>query len=228
MRQVAVIGLGKLGTAVVGELIVQGAEVIAIDRRKEAVEGLRDTATYAATLNATDENALRGVGVQNVDVAVVCIGDDVEANLLATLLLKRLGVRSVWSRAISPLQQEILRRLDVDSIINLEEDMGRTVARSLVSTSVAKHIPLGEGYVIAELPAPATFLGKTLRSLAVRETFGVNIVAIKKPIPQITDTGERTFGEAIENVPGPDVHLEEGDILIVVGRDEDIAGIAKV
>jgi len=228
MRQVAVIGLGKFGTAVARELIVQGAEVIAIDRRKEPVEALKDTVTYAATLNATDENALRGVGVQNVDVAVGCIGDDVEANLLTTLLLKKLGVKTVWSRAISPLQKEILRRLEVDSIMNLEEDMGHTVARSLVSSSVAKHIPLGKGYGIAELPVPTPFIGQTIHAVMARNTHNVNLVAIKKPVPEITDAGERTFGEAVENIPGPDATFEEGDILVVVGRDSDIAKIAKV
>lgn len=227
MRQVAVIGLGKFGTALARELIVQGAEVIAIDRRKEPADSLKDEVTYAATLNATDESALRGVGVQNVDVAAVCIGDDVEANLLTTLLLKKMGVKEVWSRAISPLQQEILRRLDVDSIMNLEEDMGRAVARGVVSAGVARHIPIEEGYGIADVPVPAAFVGRTLRQLAVRNAYRVNVVAVKMPVPQITDTGERTFGEAIENVPAPDARLEEGDTLVLVGRNEDIVRISE-
>ena len=227
MRQIAVVGLGKFGTAIVKELTVQGAEVIALDRRKDAVEAVRNSVSYAASLNATDENALRGVGIQNVDVAVVCIGDDVEANLLATLLLRKMGVKRVWSRAISPLQQEILRRLEVESIMNLEEEMGRTVARSLVSTSIAKHIPLGKGYGVAEIPVPEEFIGQTIRRLAVRSKFNLNIVAIRKPVPEITEAGERMFGETIENIPEPDVRFEQGDILVVVGHDKDMANFTK-
>jgi len=227
MRQIAVIGLGNFGNAIVRELVAQGAEVMALDRRKDTVEVLKDTATYAAMLDATDEDALRGVGVQNVDAAVVCIGDDVEANLLVTLLLKKMGVKRIWSRAISPLQQEILTRLEVDSIINIEEEMGRTVARSLVSTHLAKHIPLGQGYGIADVPVPEALVGGTLRSLDLRKAYNVNIVAIKKPIPEVTETGERTFAESIENIPGPDVRLEEGDVLVVVGHDKDITKLAR-
>lgn len=228
MSQVVVMGLGKFGTAIVRELVEQGAEVIALDRRKELVEAVKDSVAYAAILNATDEKALRSVGVQNVGTAVVCIGDDVEANLLSTLLLKKLGVKKVWSRAIDPLQQEILRRLDVDSIINIEEDMGRSVARSLVSTTmIAKHIPLGKGYGIAEMPVPEEFVGRTLRRLALRKEHNVNVVAIKRPVPEISDTGERTFGEMIENIPAPDARLEVGDVLVIAGHDKDIAKISK-
>lgn len=227
MRQIAVIGLGRFGNALARELTAQGAEVIAVDRREELVEEIKDNVAYAATLSATDESALRGIGIQDVDAAAVCIGDDVEANLLATLLLKKMGVKTVWSRAIDPLQQDILERLGVDSIMNLEEEMGRSVARSLVSTGICKHIPLGQGYGMAEVAVPEPFVGKTLRALSLRTEYNVNVVAIKKPVPQITDTGERTFGEVVENIPVPDQKLEEGDILVVVGTDADIASLGK-
>jgi trk system potassium uptake protein TrkA len=227
MRQIAVIGLGKFGNAVARELMIQGAEVIAIDRRKEAVEAIQDVVTYAATLNATDVNALRGVNVHNVDAAVVCIGEEVEANLLATLLLKKIGVKQVWARAISPLQQEILGALDVDAVLSLENDMGRTVARRLVSTSISSHIPLGKGYSIADVDLPASFVGKTIRKIAVRKDFQVNIIAIRRRVPEITETGERSFGEEIENIVSADTVFNEGDVLIVVGHDRDLIKLSK-
>jgi trk system potassium uptake protein TrkA len=228
MRQIAVIGLGKFGSTVAREASAQGAEVIALDRRRDVIEAIKEGVTHAAALDSTDENALRGVGVQNVDIAAVCIGDDVEANLLTTILLRKMGVKKIWSRAISPLQQEILRALNVDMIMNLEEDMGRAIARSLVSPGVARHIPLGPGYSIAEVQVPASLVGKTIGDLDARRSYGVNIVAIKKRVPEITDTGERTFGETVENIPTAETVLAEGDTLVVTGRDADAQRFSQI
>ena len=227
MRQIAVIGLGNFGTAVATELANQGAQVIAIDKDKTHTEALKDLVTCAATLNATDEAALRSLAVQEVDAAVVCIGLDIEANLLATLLLKKIGVKKIWARAISPLQQEILKALEVDSIINMEQEMGGLVARSLVMENVLKHVHVSPGYSLAEIQVPASLVGNTLRKAQLRKEFEINVVAIKKKKPQITPDGERTFEEYTENVPSPDAELAEADVLVVVGRDADIARLTK-
>lgn len=227
MRQIAVIGLGNFGSNVARELVEQGAQIIAIDKNKDRVESLKELVTYAVALNATDESALRSVSVHDVDAAVVCIGVDIEANLLTTLLLKKIGVKKVWARAISPLQQEILKALEVDSIINLEQEMGRLVARSLVIENVVKHIHLSPGYSVAEIKVPPKLVGKTLRETRLRKEHNLNVVAVKKKRPQITREGERTFEEYTENVPSPDSAFEENDILVIVGSDSDIADFSK-
>jgi trk/ktr system potassium uptake protein len=227
MRYVAVIGLGKFGSTVAKELTEKGAKVIAIDKDLDRVEALKDQVSYAAALDSINLAALKSVGIGDVDIAVVCIGEDVEANLLTTLLLKKMGVKRIWARAISPLQHEILKTLEVDEIISLEEEMGKIIASSLVSTSITKHIPLTPGYSIAEIAVPATFVGKTMREINPREKFNLNVVAIKKKIPHITDYGERTFEEAIETVPSPDAPLEAEDTLLVVGTDDNLKKFAE-
>ncbi len=227
MRQVAVIGLGKFGSTVARELTERGAQVIALDENKERVESIKESVTYAAVVNSTDESALRAVGIQNVDIAVVCVGEDVEANLLTTLLLKKMGVNKIWARAISPLQQEILKTLEVDNIINLEEEMGVLVANSLISRSISKCIPITPGHSIAELKVPKSFISKNIRELRLRESFKLNIVAIKKKKPQINSLGERIFEDYMEHVPAPDDPLVETDILMVIGKDEDIEKFSR-
>jgi len=227
MRQIAVIGLGNFGINVARELVELGAQVIAVDKGRDRVEAIKDLVTYAVALDATDENALKAVSIQDVDAAVVCIGVDVEANLLITLLLRRMGVKKIWARAISPLQQEILKALDVDSIINLEQEMGRLVARSLVIENAVKHIHLSTGYSVAEIRVPRPFVGKTLSQIQLRKSFGINVVAIRKKRPQITEEGERTFEERTVTVPSPDDKLEDTDVLVVVGNDKDIAEFSK-
>jgi trk system potassium uptake protein len=222
MRNIAVIGLGGFGSTVACELTRQGAQVIAIDRDRERVEALKDLVTYAVGLDASDGKALQAVGLDQVDVAVVCIGEDVEGNLLTTLLLKKMGVKRIWSRAISDLQQEILRILEVDQIINLEEQMGRTVARSLASATISKYVELGPGHSIAEIPIPASFVGKTLLEIDPRGTYGVNVVAVKVLTPAITDTGERQLVERLDTAPSPKQRLPEECVLLVAGPDREI------
>jgi trk system potassium uptake protein TrkA len=222
MRQIAVIGLGKFGSTVAKELTDRGAHVIAVDENKERVESVKETVTFAVAVNSTDENALRAVGIQNMDVAVVCIGEDVEANLLTTLLLKKMGVKKIWARAISPLQLEILKTMEVDNIINLEEEMGSLVANSLISRSISKCIPLSPGHSIAEITVPKKLVGKNIRDLKVRETFRINVVAIKKKKPGVNDLGERIFEEYMVHVPMPDEPFEETDVLMIIGSDMDI------
>ena len=227
MRQIAVIGLGKFGSAVARELVEQGVEVIAIDQQKELVDAIKDSVTYAAVLDATDDAALRAINIQDVDVAVVCIGENVEANLLATLLLKKLGVKRTWSRAINPLQREILKALEVDSIINLEEEMGLLVARSVMTENITRHVHLSPGCSVAEVKVPAAFVGRTLRQIDPRKTYGINIVSIRKRVPDVTELGDRTFKEQTENVPPPDMELDENDILVIVGPNEKIEAFSK-
>lgn len=227
MRTIAVIGLGGFGSSVARELTEKGVQVLAIDRDRVQVDAIKDSVTHAAALNSTDEEALRAVDIQSVDVAVVCIGKDIEANLLTTILLKKMGVHRIWTRALSPLQQEILKMLEVDNVINLEKEMGSIVATSLVSTNITRHIPLAKGHSIVEMQVPAEFVGKTLRAIDLRNKFNINIVALKKMIPGINDQGERTTEESIEDVPKPDDVLEETDRLLIVGSDKNVEKFAN-
>jgi trk system potassium uptake protein TrkA len=222
MRHVAVIGLGNFGSTVAKSLTEKGAYVIAIDRNNKRVEEIKNSVSLAVTIDTTDNNALRSVNIQEVDVAIVCIGQSVEENILTTFLLKKMGVRKIWARAIDTLQQDILKMMEIDQIINLEKEMGEIVASSLTSVNLMKQIPLTSGHNIAEVKVPEFFIGKTLRHIKPREKYSVNIVAIKKKIPQINESGERTFKETVEDIPLPDRKFDEGDILLVVGSEENI------
>lgn len=227
MRTIAVIGLGGFGSSVARELTEKGVQVLAIDRDRAQVEAVKDSVAHAAVLSSTNEEALRAVGIQNVDVAVVCIGEDIEANLLTTMLLKKMGVHRIWTRALSPLQQEMLKVLEVDNIVNLEQEMGRIVASSLASANITRHIPLAKGHSIVEVQIPPEFIGKTLRELDPRNSFGINIVAVKKTVPAINEQGERVLEESIEDVPKPDDRLEETDRLLIVGSNKNVERFAN-
>lgn len=227
MRNIAVIGLGKFGSTVARELTERGARVLAIDELKDRVEEIKESVAYAVTLNSTDRTALESVAIRDVDVAVVCIGEDVEANLLTTLLLKKIGVKKIWARAITELQLEILKTIEVDGIINLEEEMGKTIAQTLASANLGRYIPLAEGHSLAEVKIPDSFVGKTLRQLNPREKYKINVVALKRFVPAIDDLGERTLQEKIDNVPSSDEKLEEDTVLLIAGADRDIEKFSR-
>ncbi|MBU0630612.1 MAG: TrkA family potassium uptake protein [Candidatus Margulisbacteria bacterium] len=227
MRQIAVIGLGNFGSTVARELTDRGVQVLAIDSEKERIDLIKECVSTAVAADTTDEKALKAIGVQNVDIAVVCIGENVEANLLTTILLKKIGVKKIWARAISPLQHEIIKSLAVDNIINLEEEMGKITANSLIAPNISRFISLMPGHSFMEIKVPAPIVGKSIQELHPRRKFKINIVAIKKSRPQINSLGERTFEEYIEEVPSSEEPLAESDVLLLVGKDEDLQKFAK-
>jgi trk system potassium uptake protein TrkA len=117
--------------------------------------------------------------------------------------------------------------MDIDEIVSIEEQMGKTIARGLISSNVTKFIPISEGHSIAEVKIPDKYIGKTLVQLNPRKNYNVNIVGIKRFIPDITEEGDRTFREEYNDVPSPIEKLQEGDVLLVAGSDGNIEKFAK-
>ncbi len=222
MRQVAVIGLGSFGSTVARTLTDQGVEVLAVDSDREKVEDIKDYVAVAVALDSTDEKALRSVGIEQVNVAIVCIGENVEANLLTTTLLKKMGIKNIYGRSVNHLQEEILKSLDITKIINLEKEMGESVGKSLTSPNIQVCMKLSSGHTMAEIKVPKEFCGRTLKTLNLRKRYDVNVVAIKKQIPAIDARGQRIFKEVINDLPQAEDILKETDFLIVVGKEESI------
>ena len=222
MRQIAVIGLGTFGSTVAKTLTNQGVEVLAIDMEQDKVEDIKDYVAVAVSLDAMNEKALRSIGIEQVDAAIVCIGENVEANLLITTLLKKMGITNIYARSMTPLQEEILKSLEITKIIKLEEEMGETVGKSLASPNIQMCMKLSSGHTMAEIKVPGEFVGRSLKDLALRKRYDVNVVAIKKQQPAIDGRGERIFRESVNDLPQGDDVLEDNDYLIVVGREESI------
>ena len=227
MRQVAVFGLGSFGSTVAKTLTDQGVEVLAIDVDREKVEDIKDYVAVSVALDATDEKALRSIGIEQVDGAIVCIGENVEANLLTTTLLKKMGIKNIYGRSVNPLQEEILRSLDITKIVNLEKEMGETIGKSLTSPNIQVCMKLASGHTMAEIKVPKEFSGRSLKDLGLRKRFDVNIVAIKKQVPAIDDKGQRIFKEEINDLPQAEDILSESNYLIVVGKEESINALSK-
>ncbi len=155
MKKFAVIGMGRFGMRLARLLTEGGAEVIAVDRRKELIEEVRDDVTRPVCLDATDEEALRSQGIDEVDVAIVGIGGNFEAAVLTTVLLKQLGVSRVISRAASSIRARILSRVGADEIVNPEQESADRWRNRLVATNIVERIELAEDFSLVQMAAPA-------------------------------------------------------------------------
>ena len=223
MKQYAVIGLGRFGSSVAQTLASKGQQVIAIDRNEELIHDIMDNVTKAVCLDATDEKAVKSVGIQNVDVAIVGIGSDVEASILITLLLKDLGIDEIVCKATSLEHQKVLKKIGATKVVLPEKDTGVSLAETIISVSdkVLDRIGLSGDSSIIELVAPQELIGKSLRELDIRAKYGVNVIAFKKK-EKVMRGEEEVEEEKINVTPQADYIVTSGDILVVFGENERI------
>ncbi len=216
MKQIAVIGLGRFGRRLASTLSANGAEVLAIDEDPAVVQEVSGEVASAVCLDSTDEEALRAVKVDQVDIAVVAIGEDIEASILTVSLLAELNVPQIIARAVTPHQARILEKVGATRVVYPEDEVAVTLARTLVSEHVLDYFTLSPHLHAVRMEAPEKFWGKTLAELHLRARYGVSIVAIHRP----TAPEE---AQAIEiNMPGGDQEIRKGDILVVLGAPQDI------
>ncbi|MFW5991721.1 MAG: potassium channel family protein [Halanaerobiaceae bacterium] len=209
MKQFVVVGLGRFGSSVARTLTENEHNVLAIDTDEERVQNIANEVTHAVEADATDENALRTLGVRNFDVAIVSIGDNIHANILATLILKELGVPYVVVKAQDSLHGKVLSKVGADRVVYPERDMGVRIAHNLISSNVLDYIEFAPDYSIVEIIAAKDMIGKSLAQVKFRSKFGVNVMAIKR-------------GKELNITPGANDKVLEGDVLIVMGKNEDL------
>lgn len=214
-RQFAIIGLGRFGTNMAKALYKMGYEVLAVDKSMQKVQEFSDEVTHVVQADATDEHALRALGILNFDVVVVAIGEDVQSNIMTTLQLKEIGAKYIVATARNSLQAKLLEKIGADRVVSPERDMARRVAYNLASTSVMDYIELSPKFSIVEITIPKAFRNKTLAESNIRAKYGINIVAIKRQDNLIIS-------------PLPSEELKEHDIAIVVGSNEGINNLEEL
>ena len=206
-HQFLVVGLGRLGIAMVGTLDSLGHEVLAVDAKEGLIQALADNMpnVHFVAADATDEDILLGLNVQDFDAAAVVIGENhVEAGILTTANLKEIGLPMIVARATSKLHARVLERVGADRIIQPEREMGEQVARVLASPGMLDYVDLGENEALIEARVPSQWVDKSLAELALSRSLGLTVVALK---PR---EGEGTL-------PRGDTVLREGDVIVVGG-----------
>ena len=209
MRQFAVIGLGNFGMGVALKLADMGMPVIAIDRDPRKIDSITNKVSFAVVADATDKKALHSAGVSAVDAAVVSLGKQIEPSVMATIILRELGVPEIIVKGISPEHGKILKMVGASHVVFPDADMAERVAQRIVSPNIVEHIPLLPGYSIIELKAPNIFWGKTLLDLNLRRNYGVEVLVIRR-------------GEQVKVIPSAMDKIEQGDTLVILGKNEDL------
>ncbi|MDD6794505.1 MAG: TrkA family potassium uptake protein [Clostridiaceae bacterium] len=213
-KQYVVIGLGRFGSSVATTLYSLGNDVLVIDKDENLIQDISDNVTHAIQMDATDENALKTIGIRNFDVGIVAIGHDIQSSIMVTLLLKEFGINYVAVKGNNEQHAKVLRKIGADRVILPEKDMGTRVAHSLVSTSMLDYIELSDEYSILEMKVPSEWHNKSLSELKLRRKYGINVIAIKN-------------GKDINISPSAEGLLGEGDAIVAIGSAEDLAVLER-
>jgi len=211
MRRVIVVGLGIFGFNVVKELYANGIEVIAIDKKKEAVQAVRDFANKAIMADGTDKDVMDSIGIREDDMVIVSFGEDLAASTVITLHLKQMKVKDIIVKAPNEEHKLILEKIGATEVIIPEKEMADKIVKSIVSPNVLDYIPLSKDYMVCEIAAPKSFIGKTLGGLKVRTNYNIGVIAIRDILT-----------DHVEMVPSADFVFKDSDILVVIGKEEDI------
>lgn len=214
MNSFCIIGLGKFGLSLALSLAAENKQVMVIDTDDDKVSEIADFVTNAIIGDPTNEAVLRASGVKDYDCAVVCFTENINENILLTIMLKEIGVKKVIVRAVNDGHQKVLERIGADMIVFPEKDMGEKLAFKLTKENVTEYIEF-TGYTLVEMNVPASWVGKDLVGVNVRRRFGVNIIAI-------TDKDGN-----VDVSPMPTRIFAEGERVSIIGSDENIEKIMK-
>ena len=213
-KSFAVIGLGSFGGSIVRELVAQGMDVLAIDIKEERVNEYASIATHAVIGDTTDEKVLKSLGIGNFDHVIVAIGNDIQASILTTIILKELGVKNVVAKSLSEYHEKVLLKIGADRVVHPERDMGKRLALKWVYDNVLDYLELSYRHSIVEIVARKPLAGNSIVDLNIRARYGITIVAIKRENDLIVS-------------PKAEEMILENDVLIVIGADDDIARFEK-
>jgi len=207
-KSFAVIGMGRFGQSVVEELIKREVDVLVIDKDPERIAKMSKIATHAVTLDTTDIQALKEVGISSIDHVIVAIGKDLQSSILTTLILKDIGVHRVTVKVQDANHAKVVSKLGADEIIQPEQQSGKRLASKIVSDNVLEFIDLNESHSFIVVNVTAKIIDSTIINLDVRNRFKINVVAIRRN------------GDII--IPSPDDVLEGHDQLLLVGNNDDL------
>ena len=211
-KQFVVLGLGSFGASVAVTLQQLGCDVVAVDQDMERIEDVADRVTYAMQADIGDPELFDVLGKESFDGIVIASSENLEGSIMATLAAKEAGIPYVLCKAHNKMYAEVLRKVGADAVVFPEKEMGKRIAKNLVSANLADWIALSPDYSVVEAAIPEKWIGRTLKELDVRKTYEVNVVGIKE-------------GERVEITPDPDMPLKPKMILMLVGSNEALQRI---
>lgn len=222
-----IIGLGNFGSAIAEKLTNLGHEVIGVDNRMKKVEAIKDKISYSVCLDSTDPQAVESLPLKNTDVVIVCIGEDVGDNIMTTALMKKMNVPRLVSRSISSLHETVLEAMGIDEILRPEVESAERWVKKLTTNHLIDSFELTKGYSIIEAIVPKKFIGKTLEEIALIKNFNVLVLTTIKQTQEKNLIGVLTKVRKVQGVITATTFLDEGDIMVLYGNDNDIQKVLQ-
>lgn len=211
---VAVIGLGRFGSALALELMTSGVEVLGIDDREEVVQSHNALLTHVVRADSTREEVLRQLAVHEFDRVVLAIGGDLQASILTASLLLKMDIPTIWAKAVSDQHGEILHQLGIHHIVYPEKNMGQRVAH-LVRGAMEDYLEIGENFALVKTTAPAVILGVPMADTGVRAKYGITVTAFHRP-------GSGWSYTSLDTV------LELGDVVLIAGTPDRVEAFSQL
>ncbi len=227
-KQYFIVGLGTFGMALAKALTERKAQILAIDISPEKVEEASSYGINAVVADSTEEKILRKLGVSDFDVGVVAIGENLEASILTTLLLKDLGIKHIIVKSMSAHHSRIAGKVGADRVVYPETDMATRLADALLKPSIIEEIELSKEYNLVEIVLPDEFYDKTLQESRLKENYNLTVIAIKRKETIISDDGATDIKEEMIVSPDSKTILQEGDVILVVGKETDIEKLRQL
>ena len=209
-KEYGVFGLGKFGMAVAVALAESGNSVIAVDMDPDRVDAAAETVTCAVLADVTEPDVLDNLGISNLDCVIIGVSTNMQASIMATILTKEKGVR--LAKAENEIHKHILEKVGADKIVFPEAEMGTRLARNLMGGEFVDLVELSKEFSMVEMPVPEIWIGKSLRELDVRGSYGLNIIGVKR-------------GDNLKVNLNPENPMEKEMTLVIVGKNVDLAKI---
>ena len=223
----AVVGLGIFGNSIARTLAQRGAEVLAIDWDEDKVEAIKDEVAYAVAMDSTDMKALIAQNIQDMDAVVVAIGENFEALLITTTILLELNIKRIIARAANKQQRMILEKIGVHEILSPEGEVGKTVAERLLHPNIKTFLSLPDDYEIVEINTPKGIANRSIQNIKLREKYNLNLITIRRKFEEVIN-GKNMLVEHIIGVPKADTVIFPSDILILIGKTQDVKKFVAV
>lgn len=228
-KKFAVIGTGRYGSEICLRLANQGAEVYAFDIREENIEDIKDSVALGITLDTTDKKALVANKIQEMDAAVIAIGENFEASLLTAINLIDLEIPRIIARANGAVQKRILEQIGVKEVLAPESEVATIVAERLINPSITAFLSLPDEYEIAEIKCPKGIGNRTLGDVGLQNKYGLMLITLKRLYEmKENEEGEIETEEHIIGMPKPETVIYETDTLVVFGSVQAIRRFIEI
>jgi trk system potassium uptake protein len=222
-----IIGLGQFGLGLALELARSGHEISVIDTKDSNLAVVKDHVTLAVRADATTPGVLEDMGLDEMDMVVVAIGEGFEASLLVTTALQKLGVKRLHVRVINDTHEHLLDLLGVEGKIRAERMAAESLVRTLTHDCILRHFALDSHHGVAELPAPASWVGRSLADSGLRQKHKLNLITVRRGAGAAKGKDGEDENAPVLGVLPPDFTFQEGDNLVVFGTESALEKFAN-